>query len=117
MAGVGLFTAWLVTAHPERLRAPLWVALMACFCFVVAGMAVALHAFVSRRAYSWFMVVLLGAMAAIPAWIALGFGTRQCTTNFAYIASEFSCRAVFGVSALLLACMLAVAVRQACKTR
>ncbi len=117
MTGVGLFTAWLATTQPEQLRAPLWVALTASFCFVVTGIAVALHAFVSSRTFSWLMVILLAAMTAIPTWIAFGFGTRQCTSNFAYIAGELGCRAVFGVAALLLVCMLAVAVRQACKAR
>jgi hypothetical protein len=95
----------------------MWVAFTACFCFVAAGLAVALHAFVSRRAYSWFMAVLLAAMAAIPSWIAFDFdlGKRQCTSNFAYLAGEFGCRAVFGVAALLLACMLVVAVRKHAK--
>lgn len=95
----------------------MWGAFTACFCFVVADLAVALHAFVSRRTYNWFMAVLLAAMAAIPIWIAFDFdlGKRQCTSNLAYLAGEFGYRAVFGVAALLLACMLVVAVRKHAK--
>jgi hypothetical protein len=79
IAGVGLLTAWLVTSYPVRLRAPMWVAMAACFCFVMAGMAVALHAFVSRRAYNWLMVVLMVAMTSIPTWIAFDFGFGTMT--------------------------------------
>jgi hypothetical protein len=114
--GVGVVTVWLVTTHPERLRAPAWVAYAACACFVIAGVAIALHSWLSRRAYAWMMVSLLAVMTVIPAWIALGAGSRQCRATTAMLSAETGCRIGFGVSAVVLAVMLVVAVASARRT-
>lgn len=77
VAGLGMVTALLVRYQPERLRAPAGLALLACACFVLAGLAIALHAWLSRRAYAWIMALLLLAMTLLPAWLALGPGIAE----------------------------------------
>jgi MFS family permease len=115
MTGVGLFIAWQVHAHPERLHAPAWVAFAACLCFVVGGLAVALHADLSRRAFAWVMAGLLAIMASIPGWIAFGPGERQCVSSVGPLTSNFGCRFAFGVGAVVTAAMAALAVVLACR--
>jgi hypothetical protein len=58
MASVGLFLSILMLAYPQQLRVPLWLALMASSSFVIAGAAVALHAFVTAKTYAWCMVAV-----------------------------------------------------------
>jgi hypothetical protein len=110
----GLLMAWLVQHHPERLRAPMWIAMCACASFVIAGVAMALHPFVSATFYRWLMVALLSVMGAIPLWIALGPGDRTaCRSNVPFLSGEAGCRVMFGVGGVLVALMLCVAVMQA----
>jgi hypothetical protein len=74
IAAVGLIAGIMVYVRPEGLRAPLWVAITACFAFVVAGTAVVLHGFVANRTYLFFIVVLVTIMTTIAAWLAFGSG-------------------------------------------
>ena len=115
IAVVGAAAAWLVHSHPQHLHAPAWVAFAACACFVIAGTAVTLHSSLSPRAYSWAMVLLLATMASVPGWIALGPGERHCTSSVPLLDSERGCRIAFGLAALAMAGLLAIAVAQACK--
>ncbi len=110
VTGVGIVAAWLVHLHPEGLRAPAWLVFAACSCFVIVGLALALHSFVSRRVLEWAMLVLLAIMTGIPAWIAFGPGERHCTSSVTLLASEFGCRIVFGVGAVSTAGLLVFSV-------
>lgn len=113
VAGMGMLTALLVQLHSERLRAPAWVALLACACFVFAGLAIALHAWLSRKAYAWIMALLLLVMTLVPAWLALGSGPRHCSSALPWLANETACRGAFGAGALLLLAMVLLAFRMA----
>lgn len=110
LMGLASVTAFLIDTHPERLRAPAWLAFLACACFATGGLAMALHGWISRRAHAWLMVLLLAAMALMPAWIALGAGPRQCLATFAVFRSEAGCRFVFGLAGLLMVAVLALAI-------
>lgn len=103
----------LVLAEPARLNVPLWVALAASASFVTAGAAVALHAFVSARAYAWCIVALLAVMSCIPAWIAFGPGVRACSANLAVFERELGCRAVFAIGAVVGFATMMLAARSA----
>lgn len=113
VAGAGLLTALLIRYQPERLRAPAWVAFLACACFVLAGVAIALHAWLSRRAYARIMALLLLAMTLLPAWLALGPGPRHCSSALPLLAGEGACRGTFGAGALLLLASAMLAIRMA----
>ncbi len=112
VAGLGMVVALLIHFHPERLRVPAWVAFVACAVFVIAGMAIALHAWLSPKAYARLMVLLLVLMTAVPAWIAFGPGPRRCTATIPGLAAESGCRAVFGLGTLILLGFVVVAFRQ-----
>ena len=58
------------------------------------------------------VLAILLDMTAIPAWISLGSGERQCTSNVPFFNGSGSCRVVFGVSTLLMLLVLGVAGKQ-----
>lgn len=112
--------AVLIHTNPERLKAPEWVALFAIGLFGFAGICIAAQALRLHGLVRWLVCALLGAMAVIPAWIALGSGSRQCTMvslGTRAATSEIVCRGAFGVGALLLAALFLVAVRGALRAR
>jgi len=114
MAAAGIVVAALVHSHPERLRAPAWVAYCAASSFVVAGVSVAARELGFRRAADGFICLLLAALTAIPLWIAFGGGPRQCVVRGVDVvgpSSEWLCRGVFGFSSAVLGLMLLLAVR------
>ncbi len=108
----GLVTATMMYVRPERLRVPLWLGLVACACFVIAGLTVILYPFVSAKTYRWFIVILLTAMTVLPLWVALAPGARMCR-KIPFIASDVSCRIAFGVGGIALLFMLGIALFQA----
>jgi hypothetical protein len=110
---LGLFTAAAVVLNPVQLRTPLWVALLACGSFVIAGTAIVLHGFVSKSVYEWIIVFLVTVMTAIPAWIALAPGERFCTASILFLSSEAGCRFGFGFATVLMLLMLGFVVRSA----
>lgn len=108
--------AFLVHMHPERLKAPEWVALLAVGLFGVAGACITAQALRFQRLVRWLICVLLGAMAIVPAWIALGAGGRQCTVlslGASAAVSEAACRGAFGAGALVIVVFFVIAVRGA----
>jgi hypothetical protein len=113
LIAVALALAATVTYRPEAARVPLWVLWSICSGVALAGVAVAAYTPSSPPVYRWSVVGVLASMFCVPAWIAFGPGSRSCTSNFAAISSETSCRVAFGVGAALLAVMLVIALRQA----
>ena len=91
----------------------MWVAMLTCASFVIAGIAIALHPFVSATTYRWFMVLLLAVMTAIPLWVAVGHGARSCGSDAGGLSGETSCRVGFGIGAAILVLMLTIALGQA----
>jgi hypothetical protein len=115
MGLVGLIVLVLMLANPEKLRVPTWVGLSAAIAFIIAGSAVALHSFISRRAYLWCMVGLLATMTSVPAWIAIGPGQRSCTASIPLLSGELPCRLAFAVGALVCLSLCVAAAREASK--
>jgi hypothetical protein len=107
---IGLLTASLMFARPDRLKVPIWVALLACCCLIITGIAVALHSVVSSRTYNWSIVVLLICSTAIPIWIAFGSGARVCGFKILFLTSDLSCRIGFGASSLVMIVILLIAI-------
>ena len=112
VASVGIGVAILIYRQPEQLAAPMWVAMLACLCFVFAGAAMAVRPESHPVLHQCLVLGILLAMTAIPAWIALGPGERQCTSNLPFLNGGNSCRIVFGVSTVLMLLVLEVARRQ-----
>jgi hypothetical protein len=112
--------AVLVYLHPEKLKAPAWVAFSAVGLLGFAGACVIVQALRWNDLARWLVCALLGGMTVIPAWIALGSGSRQCSAvsfGLRSAVSEAMCRGVFGVSTVILAALFAVAVRAALRAR
>jgi MFS family permease len=112
--------AVVVHLHPEKLRAPAWVAFFALGLFGLAGLCIVVQALRLDSVARWLACVLLGAMAVVPAWIAFGSGPRQCTVaglGARSIPSEVLCRGAFGAGAVLVGFMFVFAVRAALRSR
>lgn len=106
----------LVYAHPEKLRAPAWVAYAASGALGVAGLCIGALALGQARVARWLACLLLATMTAIPAWIAFGPGARQCTVmTLGTRAGESAlvCRGAFAVAAIVLGVMFLGALRSA----
>ena len=119
VVGAGALAA-LMQLHPDKLRAPAWIALSAAGVLGVAGVCVIAQALRLHRLARWLVCGLLGAMAVIPGWIAFGGGPRQCSLiafGARSAASETLCRGAFGVGTVSLLAMVALAVRGALRAR
>jgi hypothetical protein len=111
-AGIGIFLASAMYHQPEQLQIPMSVAMMACACFVFAGIAMALQARGFTWGYQFAIVCLLGCMTAIPAWIGFWPGESHCTSNMPLFGGQFGCRVAFGFSTLIMAPILLIAIKQ-----
>jgi len=117
MVALASLLAFLVAQHPEQARVPLWVIWYCCAAFASAGVTIAVYSATAPIAYRWSVVATLACMFLVPAWIALSPTSRHCTSNIPLLASELSCRLSFGVGALLLAFMLAIALLKALRSK
>jgi hypothetical protein len=111
---VGAFVASMVTLRPEGLKAPAWVAYLGAGVFVVAGATALARARQWSRLADGMVCVLLAAMLAIGLWVALGPGARRCVAGVSGSGGtipEVACRSAFGLGALVVGVMLAIAVR------
>lgn len=102
--GAGMMIAMAVDR--SGLQAPLWVAELAAFCFVLAGASVLANGRGWTRLARALGVGVVYCMAAIPVWIVFGDSSAGCTVSgtglFAgEIGSWVGCRAAFAVSAVL----------------
>ena len=110
----GLLVCVLVTLYPERLKSPAWVAYLAGLAFVFAGCVSLARAWGRDRLADGIVCLLLAAFTGVELWIAFGSGARHCAGRvalFGFPVSELSCRGAFAIGAILVAVMLAVAVR------
>lgn len=112
----GVVVAVVVTAYPENLRAPAWVAYLAS-ALAAAGGAISLARGFARPALAdAFACLFLAGALAMELWIAIGPGPRHCLGRIGAsgpgaAASELACRSAFGLGAVLVAAMLVMAIR------
>lgn len=112
--------AFLIHTHHDRLNTPEWVALLAVGLFGIAGICIVAQSLRLQGLVLVLVCVLLGAMAVIPAWIALGPGPRQCTLDSVGARtgiSEAACRGAFGACAVIVGTLFVFAVRAALRAR
>ena len=110
---VGLIAAYTIYSDQSLLRVPLWLAMLACGCCVLAGLALALRDSAFAAAYRWTVVLLLLCMTIIPAWISFASNHRYCRASLLFLDGPTGCRVAFGVSTVLMVIVLLVAIRQA----
>jgi hypothetical protein len=92
------------------INGPPWIGLAAGGIFIAAGIAVMLGDRLQNSSFAYGLVALiLGSLAMIANWVSFGSGPRACTAEFAgvyfesgSIANDISCRAAFGIGAVLL---------------
>ena len=106
---LGAVVAILVTLHPEQLKAPAWIAYLAAAIFSLAGVTGLARAHHRNRLADTLICLVLGGMFLMSLWISLGPGPRNCKINLAGIDPELGCRSAFGLGAILIGLMLAIA--------
>lgn len=112
-AVVGIAGAIAIYRHPESLQVPLWLAMIACFCFVLSGIALSLKTTRFTRLFQWNIVFILLCMGSIPAWLTFGNSVGSCSASLPLITSPIGCRLAFGVSTVLTLLILVSAVKAA----
>lgn len=110
---IGVVGAIAIYRQPESLQVPLWLAMIACFCFVLSGLALSLKTTRFNGLFQWTIVLLVLCMASIPAWLALGSGVGSCSASLPLIGTPLGCRLAFGISTALVLLFLASAIRAA----
>ena len=117
---VGPALVLMIHLHPERLRAPAWVAYAAALAFSLCGLAlVAQQLRASRRLHAWLGVAVVAGLLTPFAWIALAGGGGECRVRLLGIAmpgGAWLCRAGFAVAAAMGVLILVLFVRQALRT-
>ena len=106
---VGLATSVGIAADPTGLHAPPWVAHIAAFTFVLAGLGMIAQDLRQDRVHRWTVGAILFAFLGLGAWIALGPGARQCSLllpTIVILPPAIACRIAFGIGAVLVAGML-----------
>jgi hypothetical protein len=110
---IGVFSAFMVRAHPESLHAPNWVAYVAASAFVMAGLCLFAGSFGLAWLECWLAIAVTVALFAVSLWIAVGAGEHACSLSvpgFAGDASDAVCRGAFGIGALLVGVLLGLLV-------
>ena len=111
----------MIHLHPERLRAPAWVAYAAALAFSLCGIALIAHRMrAPARVHAWLGVALLTCLLTPFAWIALAAEDGRCRVRMLGIdmpGGAWLCRAAFAAAAAIGLLMLVLAVRQALRTR
>ncbi len=117
---LGAALAVLIYLYPEHLNAPAWIAYLAAGIFSLAGATGMARAYRHHNLANGLICLVLAGMLAMLLWISLGPGPRNCTTSLGWLpfaASDIGCRSAFGLGALLVGFMLAIAVSGIRKSR
>jgi hypothetical protein len=111
----GLLVGFLIYVHPEGLRAPAWVAYVAAFAFVLAGLSLLAGAIGAIALQHWLGVAITASLFAVALWVAFGPGERECSMSLSFvesIAPDAVCRSFFGVGAILVGLFLVLVLRR-----
>lgn len=81
LVSLGLRSATLLAMDPELLNAPLWVSLVGCGCFVLAGGSIVLRRRLSQAHQAWLMALLIAMMTVIPLWMVFSTSDGACGTG------------------------------------
>ena len=116
-AAAGL--ALMMHLHPERLRAPAWVAYAAAGAFGLAGLGLLAQAFAWRRLQALLPSALVACLLTPVLWVAVANPLEgRCRMNLAGFvapAPDSVCRAGFAFGAAIGALMLLLALRHAAR--
>jgi len=117
LAIVGVAIDW-VPSDPDSFQAPRWIVALAGLVCLLAGSMVWANLYCPGWVNEALAVVLIATMGTMAAWVALGPGPREFATSLGLGgasvagASDTSGRVAFGVAALVLWALEALAVRR-----
>lgn len=108
------------TAAPEpsqQLLVPAWVAYAAVSTFPLAGAALIAGTLGAARLVAWLGMLLVAGLLVASLWVTLGPGPRNCSIgylgNVGGQASDWFCRAGFGIGSIIGLAVLALLIRRA----
>jgi hypothetical protein len=118
LIAVGVSSAVTMYVHPEALRVPAWVAYAAVSSFPLCGAALLALAFGSKRLVTLLGICVVVGLLVPFLWITFGPGPMDCSVSVIGVAGEASdwlCRAGFGLASLLGLVVLGLIIRAAVK--
>ena len=120
LIAVGLGTSAVIFLQPQQLRVPAWVAYAATSTFSLAGVALLAGALGARRLVPWLGVLIVVGLLVPGLWATFAPGVQTCAFSFGNTggqASDWVCRAGFGIGSLLGLVLLILLVRHAVSAR
>jgi len=116
LIAMGLGTAALIFLQPQQLRVPAWVAYAAVSTFPLAGVALIAGAFGATRLLPWLGVLVVTGLLVPGLWATFGAGPQKCSVyvgDIGVAASDWVCRAGFGLGSAITLAILVLWIRHA----
>jgi hypothetical protein len=116
LIAIGTGTMALIFLQPQQLRVPAWVAYAAVSTFSFSGVALIAGALGATRLVSWTGVLVVVGLLVPSLWVTLGPGPQRCSVSLGNIgaeASDWACRAGFGIGSILGLVFLVLLIRHA----
>jgi hypothetical protein len=116
LIAVGAGTTALIVLQPQQLLVPAWVAYAATSTFPFAGAALVAGALGATRLVPWLGMPLVAGLLVATLWVTFGPGPRKCSVyvgNVGGDASDWFCRAGFGIGSIIGLAVLALLIRRA----
>jgi|KBSMisStandDraft_5_1062788.scaffolds.fasta_scaffold03601_10 hypothetical protein len=116
LIAVGAGTIALIFLQPQQLRVPAWVAYAAASTFPLAGVVLIAGALGATRLVRWLGTLLVAGLLVPGLWTTFGPGPRDCSVYFGNIgaeASDWICRAGFGIGSIIGLAALVLLIRHA----
>lgn len=113
---IGVATAAVIFLQPQHLRVPAWVAYAAVSTFPLAGLALIAGALGATRLVPWLGIFVVIGLLVPGLWVTFGPAPRECSIsigNIGGVASDWVCRAGFGIGTILGLVVLVLLIRQA----
>jgi len=120
LIAMGLATNAVIFLQPEQLRVPAWVAYAAASTFPLAGIALIAGVLGASRLVPWLGVLVVAGLLVPGLWVTFGPGPQKCSVYVAGIggeASDWLCRAGFGIGSIIGSALLVLFIRHALGVR
>lgn len=117
---VGSGTIALILLQPQQLRVPAWVAYAAASTFPLAGVALIVGALGATRAVPWLGTLMVAGLLVPGLWVTFGPGPQKCSVHIGNVgaeASDWVCRAGFGIGSAIGLVVLVLLIRHGVASR
>jgi hypothetical protein len=116
LLAIGLGISLVIFLQPQQLRVPAWVAYAAASTFPLSGLALVAGVLGASRLVIWLGILVVAGLLVPSLWVTLGPGLQKCSVSLGNIgahASDWVCRAGFGIGSVLGLAVLVLFIRHA----